>query len=323
MRADRLLALLMLLQTRGRMSARQLARELEVCERTIYRDIVALSTAGVPIYAETGPEGGYQLLDSYRTNLTGLSEGEARALFMLNMPGALTKLGLSQELKAAMLKLTAALPESRRQDEERVRQRYYIDASWESQAEEPLSHLQIIQQAVWEDRQLAITYIPIFSVQIERVVDPYGLAVRSGSWYLVFSHGGRVRARQVNDLLEARLCPEKFERPADFDLGEFWQDWCAEEEQNTLRYPVTVRVTKRALPSLIRRFGARVKDQLEDAPEEQDGSRILTLNFRWIDEAREHLLPLGNSVEVLEPYTLRASIADVAERTAKLYAKIT
>ena len=129
-RADRLLSLMMLLQSRGRMTARQLAEELEVCERTIYRDIVALSAAGVPVYGEAGLEGGYQLLDSYRTNLTGLTEGEARALFMLNMPGPLTKLGLSQDLKAAMLKLSSALPESRRQDEERVRQRYYIDASW-------------------------------------------------------------------------------------------------------------------------------------------------------------------------------------------------
>src|SRR5512141_1882627 len=114
MRADRLLSLLMLLQTRGRMSASQLAHELEVCERTIYRDIVALSTAGVPVYGEAGPDGGYQLLDSYRTNLTGLTEDEARALFMLNMPGPLAKMGLSQDLKAAMLKLTAALPASRR-----------------------------------------------------------------------------------------------------------------------------------------------------------------------------------------------------------------
>jgi len=321
MRADRLLALLMLLQTRGRMNASQLARELEVCERTIYRDIVALSTAGVPIYAETGPDGGYQLLDSYRTNLTGLSEGEARALFMLNMPGALSKLGFSQELKAAMLKLTAALPEARRRDEERVRQRYFIDTGWESQAEEPLPHLQTLQQAVWEDRQLAITYIPIFSVQIERVVDPYGLAARAGFWYLVFAHHGRVRARRVSDLLDARLCPEKFERPVDFDLGEFWQSWCAEEEQNTLRYPVTVRVLPRALPAVIRRFGDRVRQQLLDTPEDDDGSRMLTLYFRWIDEARERLLPFGSGVEVLEPYALRASIADIAKQTARLYQK--
>jgi len=321
MRADRLLSIIMLLQTRGRTSAGQLARELEVCERTIYRDIVALSTAGVPVYGEAGPDGGYQLLDSYRTNLTGLSEGETRALFMLNVPGPLAKLGLSQDLKAAMLKLTAALPESRRQDEERVRQRYYIDSSWWSRAEEPLPHLQTIQQAVWEDRKLVITYIPLFDVQIERVVDPYGLAAKSGSWYLVFARAGRERARRVADLLDARLCVEKFERPAGFDLGEFWKRWCAEEEQSYSGYPVTVRVTKSALPSVIRRFGSGVRDQLEDAPECDDGSRILILYFRWIDEARDRLLPFGSGIEVLEPYALRASIADVAEQTARLYKK--
>lgn len=321
MRADRLLSLMILLQTRGRMSAGQLAVELEVCERTIYRDIVALSTAGVPVYGEAGPNGGYQLLDSYRTNLTGLSEGETRALFMLNMPGPLAKLGLSQNLKAAMLKLTAALPESRRQDEERVRQRYFIDSSWWSQADEPLPHLQTIQQAVWEDRKLVITYVPLFDVQIERLVDPYGLAAKSGSWYLVFGRGGRVRARRVADLLEAHLCPEKFERPADFDLGEFWERWCVEEQQSTAGYPVTVRVTKKALPSVIRRFGSVVRDQLAEAPEDEDGSRIVILYFRWIDEARDRLLPFGSGIEVLEPFALRASLADTAEQTARLYRK--
>jgi predicted DNA-binding transcriptional regulator YafY len=319
MRADRLLSLLMLLQTRGRMSASRLASELEVCERTIYRDIVALSTAGVPIYGEAGHDGGYQLLDSYRINLTGLSEGEARALFMLNMPGPLSKLGLSQELKAAMLKLTAALPESRRQDEERVRQRYYIDSSWWNQAEESLTYVQTIQQAVWEDRKLVITYIPLFDVQIERVVEPYGLAAKSGSWYLVFARGGRVRVRRVTDLLDARLHTEKFERPADFDLGEFWTKWCAEEEQSYFGYPVTVRVTKGAQPFVIRYFGARVRHRLGNAPERDDGSRILTLYFRWIDEACDRLLPFGSGVEVLEPYALRARIADVAELTARMY----
>ena len=317
MRADRLLSLLMLLQTRGRMSAGRLARELEVSERTIYRDIIALSTAGVPVYGEAGPTGGYRLLESYRTDLTGLSEGETRALFMLNMPGPLSRLGLGQDLKAAMLKLTAALPAGRRQEEERVRQRYYIDSTWWTQAAEPLPHLQAVQQAVWEDRKLAITYIPLFDVQIERVVDPYGLAAHSGSWYLVFAHGGRVRARLVADLLEARLCAERFERPPDFDLGEFWKSWSADEHQDTSRYPVTVRVSKKALPSVIRRFGAQ--SQLADAPESEDGSLTLTLHFRWIDEACDRLLPFGSGVEVLEPYTLRARLADIARQTARLY----
>lgn len=321
MRADRLLSLLILLQTRGRMSASQLARELEVSARTIYRDMVALSTAGIPVYGEAGPDGGYRLLDSYRTNLTGLSEGEARALFMLNMPGPLARLGLSQELKAAMLKLTAALPESRRQDEARVRQRYYIDATWWNPAEEPQPHLQTIQQAVWEDRQLAITYTPVFGVRIERVVDPYGLAARSGNWYLVFAHRGRVRTRRVSDLLDARLNPEKFARPVDFDLGAFWQAWCAEEEQITSSYQVIVRIAPRALTSVTHRFGNQVRDQLAAAPVEYDGSRVLTLRFRWIDEARERLLPFGSGVEVLEPYALRASLADIAAQTARLYEK--
>ena len=321
MRADRLLSLLMLLQTRGQMSARKLATELEVCERTIYRDIIALSTAGVPIYAEAGPNGGYQLLDSYRTNLTGLTEGEARALFMLNMPGPLAKLGLSQDLKAAMLKLTAALPASRRLDEERVRQRYYIDASWWSQADAPQTLLQTIQQAVWEDRRLAITYTPLFDMQIERVVDPYGLAAKSGAWYLVHARAGRVRAHRVDDLVDVRLCAEKFERPVDFNLEEFWQSWCAEEAQNTSNYAVTVRVTKKALPSVTHRFGSMVRDQLADVPEGNDNSRILILYFHWIDEARERLLPFGSGVEVLEPYALRASMADIAEHIARLYRK--
>ena len=242
---------------------------------------------------------------------------------MLNMPGPLAKLGLSQELKAAMLKLTAALPASRRLDEERVRQRYYIDASWWSQGDEQQPQLQAIQQAVWEDRKLVITYIPLFDMHIERVVDPYGLAAKSGSWYLVFAHGGRVRARRVADLLETQLCAEKFERPADFILEEFWKRWCEEEAQNTSSYVVTVRVSKAALPAVMRRFRGMMQDQIAQTPEAKDGSLIIRLYFRWIDEARERLLPFGSSLEVLEPYALRASIADISEQTARLYRKLT
>lgn len=301
------------------MSAAQLARELEVCERTIYRDIEALNTAGVPIYAEAGREGGYELLENYHTDLTRLSKSEAQALFMLNMPGLLDSLGLSKDLKAAMLKLAAALPESQRQDEERVRQRYYVDSRWWSQIEEPLPHLHTLQQAVWEDRKLVITYTPLFDVEIERTVDPYGLAAKSGSWYLIFARADRVRARRVSDLLDARLCAEKFERLADFDLREFWINWCAEEEQSSTGYQVIVRVTEQALPSVIRRFGAA--EQFADAPKNEDGSRILSLYFRWIGEARERLLPFGSGVEVLEPFALRASLADIAAQTARLYSK--
>lgn len=319
MRADRLLSILMLLQSRGRLSARQLAAELEVCERTIYRDMLALSTAGVPVVGQAGPEGGFELLDRYRTDLTGLTAGEARALFMLNLPGPLTRLGLAPELKTAMLKLTAALPAARRQDEERVRQRFYLDPGGWDQAHEPQPFLQIIQQAVWEERQLIIRYSPIFDVQIERQVQPYGLAARAGEWYLVFARAGRMRVRRVADLLDVRLCAETFERQPGFDLPAFWQVWYAEEQQFTSAYPVTLRVTPKALPDLARRLGPALPALWQQAAPAPDGSRVLTLHFRWINEAIERLLPFGSAVEVLEPFALRASLADLAGQMARLY----
>ena len=150
MRADRLLSILLLLQARGRMTAHQLAQELEVSVRTIYRDIDALSTAGVPVYAERGPGGGCELIDSYRTSLTGLNKDEVHALFMLSIPAPLDELGVSQELKTALRKLAAALPAARRQDEERVRQRITLDWTGWNQPADPVPHLQTIQQAVGE-----------------------------------------------------------------------------------------------------------------------------------------------------------------------------
>ena len=171
MRADRLLSLLMLLQTRGKMTAQALAQELEVSERTIYRDIDALCTSGVPIYGEAGLDGGYALLDSYRTNLTGLSEAEVRALFMLNVPAPLADLGVSRELKSALLKLTAALPAARRPHEEHVRQRFYLDSAGWQRDEEAVPHLKTIHQAVWQDRKLYLT-VRTFSFQGDKLVDP-------------------------------------------------------------------------------------------------------------------------------------------------------
>lgn len=185
MRADRLISLLMLLQVRGQMTARELAKELEVSERTVYRDIEALSFAGVPVYGEPGPDGGYALVDRYRTNLTGLTEGEVRALFMLSIPAPLSDLGMSQELRTALLKLTAALPAARRHDETWIRQRFHLDATWWQQGEGHVPHLKTIHQAVWQDCKLYVVYRPLFSVEIERLVLPYGLVAKAGTWYVL------------------------------------------------------------------------------------------------------------------------------------------
>jgi predicted DNA-binding transcriptional regulator YafY len=320
MRADRLLSLLMLLQARGRMTAPKLARELEVSERTIYRDIDALSAAGVPVYGEAGPGGGYALLDSYRTNLTGLTEGEVQALFMLNIPRPLADLGVGRDLGAALRKLAAALPSARREDEQRVRQRFLLDmVGWE-QVEESAPHLATVHRAVWQDRQLRLVYrIGPLGVQIEQTVDPYGLVAKAGDWRLVYAVEGALRVLRVAALLDARLADETFARPADFDLAAFWREWCAAREVNRSSYTVTVRAAPNFVPELPIYFGDAVRDQLARAgPPDAEGWITLQLSFESLEAARARLLGFGRGVEVLEPWALRRSILDYAEQIVAL-----
>jgi predicted DNA-binding transcriptional regulator YafY len=320
MRADRLLSLLMLLQARGRMTARTLAEVLEVSERTIYRDIEALTIAGVPVYGEAGPEGGYALLDSYRTSLTGLTEGEVRALFMLSIPAPLAELGISQTLKAALLKLSAALSDSQRHEEERVHQRFYLDATWWHQAEADLPHLQTLQQAVWQDRRLYLTYRPLMQVEIEQLVDPYGLVAKAGVWYLVYACHERVQARRVSGLVATRLADDHFIRPPTFNLTAFWQAWCAERERSHSGYPVLVRVAPDFIPALPIYFGNSIRARLAEAgPPDEIGWLTLELCFESLEAARSRLLSFGRSVQVLEPEALRLSLVDFAEQIVALY----
>jgi predicted DNA-binding transcriptional regulator YafY len=322
MRADRLLSLLMLLQARGRMTARELAEELEVSERTIYRDIDALSAAGVPVYGEAGREGGFALLDSYRTNLTGLTEGEVRALFMLNIPAALADLGLSRELKQALLKLSAALPAGRRADEEQVRQRFYLDTTWWDQGAGPVPHLQTLYQAVWQDRRIRLTYHPLPPVELEQCVDPYGLVAKAGAWYLVCARNGRPRVHRLSDLITVSVLDETFERLAGFDLESFWKAWCARREQNQTHYPVSVRVAAGMLPFLPMYFGESIKPKiLEAGPPDEDGWITLELSFESLEAARDRLLAFGRGVAVLAPRALRESIQDYAAQITALYEK--
>lgn len=320
MRADRLLTILLLLQTKGKMKARELAGELEVSERTIYRDIDALSVAGVPVYSDPGPDGGYALLDSYRTELTGLSEGEVRALFMLSAPAALADLGVGQELKSALLKMSAAIPDLHRLDEERVRQRIHVDSSWWRQGEERVPHLKSIHRAVWDDRRLFIRYRPPFAVEIERAVEPYGLVAKAGVWYMVYSRKGRLSAHRVSDLFEVRVLDESFERHESFDLADFWRKWCAEHESLLTVFAATVRVVPGFMPLLPKYFGelAHNNSNQVSAPD-ADGWVEIELSFESFEAARERILGFGRGVEVLAPIALRRSVADMAEQIVDLY----
>jgi predicted DNA-binding transcriptional regulator YafY len=320
MRADRLISLLILLQTRGTLTARTLAEELEVSERTVYRDIQALSVSGIPVYAERGPGGGVSLVEGYRTSLTGLTEAERRALFMLSVPQPLAELGVGQELKAALLKLTAALPGARRGEDERARQRIYLDAVPWSWPDQPTSHLQILYQAVWDDRCLRLTYRMFLGALVELTVAPYSLVAKASAWHLVYAYQGKVRALPLSSIVAAQILEDRFERPADFDLAMFWQAHVAEWESARLSYPVTVRVAPGLIPFHRQVFGDGAHCLIQQAdPPDETGWMTLALLFESLEAARERLLGLGGAVEVLEPLALRLSVADFAAQTVAQY----
>ncbi|MBN9391004.1 MAG: WYL domain-containing protein [Chloroflexi bacterium] len=323
MRADRLIALLMLLQTHGRMTALELAQRLEVSERTIYRDITALGVAGIPIITESGPGGGCSLVDSYRTNLTGLTEDETRALFMLSLPAPLSKLGVGHELQTALLKLSAALPVTRQPVGEQVHRRIYLDSTWWFQPEEPLPCLPALYQAVWEDRLVYLEYLvryePRGEVLLGQSVEPYGLVAKANVWYLVACQAGQMKVYRVSQVVTAHLKTEHFERSSSFDLPVFWKNWCAKFEQRRFHYPVTARVSPELLPELGRYFGNEIQSKINQAERDVGGWAILTLPFERLEDARNRLLGFGGAIEVLAPEALRKSIADFAFQIVKRY----
>ena len=323
MRADRLLSLLMLLQSKGRLTAKELARELEVSERTIYRDVTSLGTSGVPVYTEPGPGGGISLLEHYRSDLTGLTSEEVQALFMLSIPAPLMDLGLDRRLKDALNKLSAALPATLKGQERRVRQRIHIDSdAWED-AGEVGPYLMTLQQAVWYDSRLEIQYRSFLGGRagiLEAEIEPYGLVAKAGTWYLVAFRVDHITVLTVDRILAARLSQEKFERPSDFDLVAFWQLWCAENQDRRSRFETTVRVSADLRPYLSSLFGDTVAVEIGVESELwAESSTVWQLVFSSFAEARGRILALGRAVEVIEPLSLRLSVIDFAHQIVALY----
>lgn len=319
MRADRLLSILMLLETRGKMTARQLAEELEVSERTIYRDIVALNTSGVPIYTEDGPGGGISLVEEYKTDLTGLNADEVRALAMLNIPEPLVKLGVGRELNAALLKLSASLPTASRENEIRTRQRIHLDASWWFERDEPVPHLSTIQQALFQERKLQLTWRG-FKTNIEQILDPYGLVAKSNTWYLVAGQQDHSRVLRVSKIIASQMLEETFEYPQEFDLPVFWKSWCEDFQNTRPIFTVTARVLPELIEHLPRLFSDNRKGVLaQKGTTDEQGRLTLTLHFENLESARSHILGLGRAIEVLEPLSLRMSVCDFANQISSLY----
>lgn len=321
MRADRLISILLLLQTRGHFSAWQLAEELEVSERTIYRDINALSQAGIPVYATKGPGGGIYLVENYRTTLTGLTDEQLQALFMLNIPQPLVQLGAGEALKTALLKLAAALPSNRSKEEEHARQRFYLDWESEPSADHSIAFLETIRQGVWQDLRIRLLYKPHFWAEVHQIVEPLGLIAKGNAWYLVCLHGDHLRALNIDSVIKAELLEEHFLRPPDFNLAKFWRAWLARAAANRPSFTAKVRISPSLAKDLPRLMGKAARQAILSAsPADDNGWITIDLYFDTLETTRGRLLAFGGAVEVLEPEALRLSLADFARQTISVYA---
>jgi predicted DNA-binding transcriptional regulator YafY len=313
----RLISLLMQLQLRGRLSGSQLAERLEVSERTVQRDVEALVEAGVPIRSERGPGGGYRLDGRYQTRLNGLAAEEAQALAFLGLEGPAGALGLAAPLDAARSKVWTALTTEARERAERARERFHLDpVRWYGTAE-PVPLLGLLAEAVWGDRRIRASYARDGRA-VERELDPLGLVLAAGDWYLVAGCGSSVRIYRVSRIVAADVLDEPAERPAGFRLSDSWARAREELESSHPLLEVTVRVANEALPRL--RRSVAVAGQARVPVATSAPFVELTVPFEGERWALTCLLGLGPQVEVLAPASLRRTIAEEIARSAALYA---
>jgi predicted DNA-binding transcriptional regulator YafY len=312
-KSSRLVSILLLLQTRGRMTAAQLAEELEVSVRTVYRDVEALTAAGVPLYADAGHAGGYRLLDGYRTRLTGLTSGEAEALFLSGVPGPAAQLGLGPVLAAAQLKVRAALPAELRAHADRVSGRFHLDApGWYADAVDA-PFLPAVADAVWNGHVLRVTYRRWREpTDVERRLEPYGLVLKAGRWYVVAGPGPRTF--RVDQILELTATGEQFNRPDDFDLSAYWTAYQRDFLSRLHRAEAVVRLAP----------GVALAGPAGDAVRaggrtDADGWTVATVPVESLDRAHGDFLRLGTGIEVLEPAELRERIAATVAELARRY----
>jgi predicted DNA-binding transcriptional regulator YafY len=304
MRASRLLSFLLLLQTRGQLTVGELAERLEVSERTVQRDAQALATAGVPIVSVRGPAGGYRLERGYRTKLTGLDESEVEALFV----GPAAELGLGHELAAARLKLLASLPADLQERAGRAEKLFHVDMRAWFREEERVPHLPVVAGALWRGHRLDIRYREGAAV-VSRRLDPLGLILKAGVWYLLAERRGEERVYRASRIVAARERAEPFTRPPEFDLAAAWARRSEAFERGRRQIEVTVRVPRSQVRYL---RVTRVVD---------DGERPTVIaQFSGVDHALHSLLAFGAQAEVLAPRALRDRIAATAAETVALYA---
>ena len=307
--------MLLLLQTRGQLTATELADRFEVSVRTIHRDIESLGDAGVPIEALRGPAGGYRLARGYRTRLTGLTAEEAEALFAA--PAA--ELGLGGVLADARLKLLAAMPTELQERAERSARLFHLDARGWFRGEDKTPHLPTLASAVWQGKRLRTRYREGPRV-VQRTLDPLGLVLKAGAWYLVARRSAGMRVYRVSRFVSVRVLDEEFRRPDGFELASFWDEWSTTFERNRPRFDVRLRVPRAAvrfLRPLVHPDGRSLLDGIRREPPREYVE--LTVPFEDVETAYRELLTFGAQLEVLAPLELRDRIAAAAAEVVELY----
>jgi predicted DNA-binding transcriptional regulator YafY len=327
MRASRLLSILMLLQARGRMSSPSLAAELEVSERTILRDIDQLSAAGVPVWSDRGRDGGFQLREGWSTELTGLTEAEAHALFLAGLPSAATELGLGSASASARLKMLAAVPIALREDALRVSARLHIDPVDWYRAATPPPHLQTVANAVWNQRALSIRYESWTGIK-NRIVKPLGLVLKAGVWYMaaLAESGGQTtktpRVYRLSNIQALVMRESTFKHPKKFNLADFWQDATRRFETDIYRDVATLRVNARGM-KLLKEMSAAISDAAitsATADSRASGWSRVVVPIESLEHAAHQFMSIGADAEVLEPAALRKRVRELVGSMAEMYA---
>ncbi|MCF3641110.1 YafY family transcriptional regulator [Rhizobium sp. TRM95111] len=318
MRASRLLSILTTLQAKGHVTAQMLAAEFEVSLRTIYRDVDALSAAGIPIYSVQGSGGGYRLLDGYRVRLNGLSSTESKALFLAGLTRQAADLGMGAVAASARTKLLAALPEDMRSGA--MKPRFHFDApAWFAEAE-TLDHLPAVADAVWNQHPIRMRY-QSRTADRERRVEPLGIVLKGGAWYLVAQAGKEARTFRISRIGEMEVLDERFDYPKVFDLEAYWTESIRRYEADLHPNRAEIRLSpwgmermEELLPPYIRTAAVLSGDA------DARGWRSVTISVGSIAHAATELLRFGAEVEVIAPPALRAKMAEIVGTLAKVYA---
>lgn len=314
MRADRLLTLILLLQTRGKMTAKALAEEVGVSRRTILRDINALSVSGIPVYSEGGHGGGIALIEEYRTSLTGLNKFEVQTLFVANNTQALREVGLGNAAEQLLLKLLAALPKTHHSTADHIRQRLMIDPTWWWHDTTTPPFWDDLQKAVYEDRVIETTYENYDGEVAERILAPYSLIYKSSLWYLLAEHNGELRTYRVTRFRSVRLLDQSFSRRPDFDLPAYWQAQMRSFSNAFSEYRCTLRVHPERVPFVKWLMPGRWK-----IIDEADDKGWVTISLMMDADLLAKMLVFGLAgfVEVVEPPELRESVLAQAHEVIK------